>query len=146
MKKRILKIFAIILAVALCLGLIGFYVYNNFYRIDRSQFHYIYLSRIVDSPNGKYAITLDILRTTEKSETTYIEGNLIAKSQQIDIPSAKVKTIFWQKVNSSDIKNKWIDDVWLDNWVDVNWIDNETVKINNITLNIFNDVYDYRRN
>lgn len=137
MKKRILKIFAIILVVALCLGLIGFYVYNNFYRIDRSQFHYIFLSRIVDSPDGKYDISLEILRTTEDSEITYIEGNLIAKSQQRDIPSTKVKTIFWQKVNSIDIK---------DNWVDVSWIDNETVKINNITVNIFKDVYDYRRN
>lgn len=137
MKKRILKIFAIILVVALCLGLIGFYVYNNFYRIDRSQFHYIFLSRIVDSPNDKYDISLEILRATEDSEITYIEGNLIAKSQQRDIPSTKVKTIFWQKVNSIDIK---------DNWVDVSWIDNETVKINNITVNIFKDVYDYRRN
>lgn len=137
MKKRILKIFAIISVVVLCLGLIGFYVYNNFYRIDRSQFNYIFLSRIVDSPNGKYAISLDILRTAEDSQITYIEGNLIAKSQQRDIPSTKVKTIFWQKVNSIDIR---------DNWVDVSWIDNETVKINNITVNIFKDAYDYRRN
>jgi len=135
MKKRILKIFAIISVVVLCLGLIGFYVYNNFYRIDRSQFNYIFLSRIVDSPNGKYAISLDIL--AEDSQITYIEGNLIAKSQQRDIPSTKVKTIFWQKVNSIDIR---------DNWVDVSWIDNETVKINNITVNIFKDAYDYRRN
>lgn len=137
MKKRKLTIFTIILVVALCLGLIGFYVYNNFYRIDRSQFNYIFLSRIVDSPNDKYEISLDILRTTEDSEITYIEGKLIAKSQQRDIPSTKVKTIFWQKVNSIDIK---------DNWVDVSWIDNETVKINNITVNIFKDAYDYRRN
>lgn len=146
MKKRTLRIVTTIIIVTLCLSLIGFYSYDKYYKIDISQFNYSFLSRIVDSPDGKYQISISIFKTSENSEDSYIKGDLVLVSKQIDIPSKTTKTVFWQKVNSSDIKNKWIDDVCLDNWIDVVWLDKGTVKINNITVDIFKDVYDYRRN
>lgn len=142
MKKRTVVIIASVIIVTLCLCLSGLYCYNNYYKIDMSQFNYIFLSRIVDSPDGKYQIYISVLKNSENSEFSYIKGNLYLVSKQGDAP----KTIFWQKVNSNDINNKWVNGAWLDNWVDVVWIDKETVRINNITVDIFKDVYDYRRN
>jgi hypothetical protein len=134
MKKK--KFMFIIIAIVLCIGLIGFSIYDNFYKIDLTQFEYDFLAQIVPSPDAKYTISIDIYRTTEDSEISYISGLLIRESDNVQIPDTLVKRIFWQKVNSNDIEN---------NWIDVTWLDNETVNINNITVNIFKDVYDYRR-
>lgn len=141
-KKRTLIIVTSVIIVTLCFIIIGFYCYDNYYKVDISQFHYTFLSRIVDSPDSKYQISISILKSSQNSEDSYIKGDLHLVSNQRDVP----KTIFWQKVNSSDINNKWINGLWLDNWVDVVWLDKETVRINNITVDIFKDVYDYRRN
>lgn len=146
MKKRTLIILTTLITITLCLIIVGFYSYDNYYKIDISQFNYSFLSRIVDSPDGKYQISISIFKTSEDSEDSYIKGDLISVSKQLDVPSKTIKTVFWQKVNSSDIKKKCIDDVWLDNWVDVVWLDKDIVKINNITIEIFKDAYDYRRN
>jgi|GEM_PF-1611227 len=146
MRKRIFVILTTTIFITLCLVITGFYFYNIYYNIDLSQFNYSFLSRIVDSPDGKFQISISIFKTSEDSEDSYIKGDLISVSKQKDVPSKTIKTVFWQKVDSSDIKNKWIDDVWLDNWVDVFWLDEEIVKINNITIEVFRDVYDYRRN
>lgn len=141
MKKRTLRIIISVMIVTICLCLVGLYCYDKYYRIDTSQFHYTFLSRIVESPDGKHQVFITVYKDSENSEVAYIKGNLNLVSSQKDAP----KTIFWQKVNSSDIDNRLINDMLLDNWVDVEWINNDTVKINNITVNIHKDIYDYRR-
>lgn len=145
-EKRTLIIAISVIIVTLCFSIIGFYCYDNYYKVDKSQFHYTFLARIVDSPDNKYAISIEIYKTSKNSQDSYIEGNLELVSKRRGIPWKTIRTIFWQKVKSSDINNKRIGNLRLDNWVDVVWIDKETVRINNISVNIVKDVYDYRRN
>jgi hypothetical protein len=134
MKKRI---FALIIVV-FCIYIIGNNIYNTFYRIDTKQYKYSFLSRIVPSPDDNYQIVVLIEKTTEESEISYIKGSVVKKSinDSGEVSYNHYKTILWQKQNSKDI---------VDNMINVEWISNEVVTINNITLNIHKDVYDYRR-
>ena len=62
-------------------------------------------SRIVESPDKKHSVGIDIYKTTDNSDIAYIMGTVgtWAKGKGFTKDS---KTIFWQKVNSSSIKKK----------------------------------------
>lgn len=140
MKKE--KITILLICVLMSGFFIGKLIYNNYYKIDISPFEYIFLSRIVDSPDENYTIMVEIYKTTEDSDLAYIMGTLGTLETGKEYTDSK--TIFWQKVNSNSIKEKTIDGLTLANWIDVNWLDNQTININEISLDI-NSVYDYRR-
>lgn len=116
-------------------------VYNNLYKIDTSSLRYNFLARIVDSPDSQYSLSINIRRTAENSDVTFIQGHLY--SSKDDHKNSRV--IFWQKVHTAEIQTHQVDEsTVLDNWVDVEWVDSQTVMINHIEVNLGKG-YDYRR-
>lgn len=95
---------------------------------------------MVDSPNNKYEIRIEILKLDEDSDEAYIMGLLVEKiyiePNKTLISNKNTKIIYWDKVNASDIN---------DNLVGVIWLDDTTIKISDKVLNINSDMYDYRR-
>lgn len=95
---------------------------------------------MVDSPNNKYEIRIEILKLDEDSDEAYIMGLLVEKiyiePNKTLISNKNTKIIYWDKVNASDIN---------DNLVGVIWLDDTTIKISDKVLNINSDIYDYRR-
>ena len=139
------KLIFFFVSVVLLVGVVSIYkfVHKNYYEVDTSPYKYIVSSTTVDSPDQKHNVYLIIYRTTQKSDTAYIMGYVQTYGE--GKKNAKdYKTIFWQKIKSSNIKTITHHGVALDNWIDVTWIDNENVNINGISVNI-NRGYDYRR-
>jgi hypothetical protein len=129
------------------IGIIGFWVYNSFFKIDLNQFHYDMCVMNSVSPDGMHQIELDIVGEVdelreekgkivgEKNDTYYEYARLwydptVDKNGCTNWTDKNSKIIYWQK-NCTDNQ--------------VQWIDNEHVKINGVTLNIYKDTYDYRR-
>ena len=133
--------------IAVVIGLIisfgGSFIYNNYFRIDETRFQWGFLSRLVNSPNDEYVVSVSLLRTEEYSDITYIRGVI----QNLNEPNPRMepgRTVFWQRVETDSIGVKYVGDIILFNWVEVEWIDERTVEINGITVDI-NRRYDFRR-
>lgn len=122
---------------------ICYFIYNNYYKIDVRPFTYVFISRIVESPDKQHSVLVQIYKTTKDSDSAYIMGTLGTLDNRKGYTKDS-KTIFWQKVNSDSIKEKTINDVSFENWIKVAWLDAQNVNINGISLNV-NNVYDYRR-
>ncbi|MBS5938733.1 hypothetical protein E5347_13945 [Clostridium sartagoforme] len=136
MKRKIfLSLFLILIIIS---GIIV--IYNKFYKIDLSPYNYTFHGEMVDSPNNKYEIRIEILKLDEDSDEAYIMGLLVEKiyiePNKTLISNKNTKIIYWDKVNASDIN---------DNLVGVIWLDDTTIKISDKVLNINSDMYDYRR-
>ena len=135
------KVFIIAVAFFLLAFVIGTTIYNSFYKIDLNKFEYNFLSRIVDSPDNKHSIIINIHRTNKDAATSYIRGTL-ETTDNTNYKSSKL--IFWQEVKTDDHQNKTINGLLMQDWVDVEWIDSQNVKINGISITT-KQVYDYRR-
>lgn len=136
MKRKIfLSLFLILIIIS---GIIVIYI--KFYKIDLSPYNYTFHGEMVDSPNNKYEIRIEILKLDEDSDEAYIMGLLVEKiyiePNKTLISNKNTKIIYWDKVNASDIN---------DNLVGVIWLDDTTIKISDKVLNINSDMYDYRR-
>lgn len=135
--KKIIIVFASIVLLAGAFS-IWKYIYNTYYMIDTSPFKYSFQSGGGKAPDKKHSVVIDIYKTTENSDIAYIMGTLNTSG------SDEIKTIFWQKIDSSSIKEKTINGITFDNWIDITWLDAENVNIDGISVNI-NHGYDYRR-
>lgn len=86
---------------------------------------------------------IDIYKKDKENNTAYIAAYIY---ELPDNKTNQAKLIFWQEVESDDLKYINKDGTIYDYWVDNFWVDSETVSINGIQLNINKDKYDYRRN
>lgn len=132
-----------ILSLIIILAAICNFIYLHYYKIDTSKFSYTFNSRVVLSPDKRYALMVDLYKTTEDSDVTYIMGTLGSLDDHKGY-TKDAKIIFWQRVDSHLIKEKQIQDVVLTSWVDVTWLEDHWIEINGITFNIHKG-YDYRR-
>lgn len=149
----------------ICIGIITVFVlavmiltiYNQFYRIDMSSLTIGYSGGEFDSPDDKYQMRMVIWLKEEDDSVAYIMGTLVTKVYLAEnhtlISDKNSKVIFWNRVNSSeyitytiaDNVNSNGKDV-TDNFMDVEWLDEQTIRIEDITLNVKKEVFDYRRN
>ncbi|RBP87817.1 hypothetical protein DFO70_1175 [Cytobacillus firmus] len=117
--KKILKV--IIIIGVLFFSLIGYGVYWAFYDMNRLPKGKYLTEKI--SPDGKY--TLKAYITNGGATTTYaIRGELVFNEK-----NNKTKNIYWN--SGEDIAK-------------ITWTDFDTVVINDHSLNVPNDKYDYR--
>ncbi|MCM3393169.1 DUF5412 domain-containing protein [Cytobacillus oceanisediminis] len=117
--KKILKV--IIIIGVLFFSLIGYGVYWAFYDMNRLPKGKYLTEKI--SPDGKY--TLKAYITNGGATTTYaIRGELVFNEK-----NNKTKNIYWN--SGEDIAK-------------ITWSDFDTVVINDHSLNVPNDKYDYR--
>lgn len=117
--KKILKV--IIIIGVLFFSLIGYGVYWAFYDMNRLPKGKYLTEKI--SPDGKY--TLKAYITNGGATTTYaIRGELVFNEK-----NNKTKNIYWN--SGEDIAK-------------ITWTDLDTVVINDHSLNVPNDKYDYR--
>ena len=137
-KKLILIVLILIVVIFTCYSL-----YNNYYKIDITNYKFSFLAHITESPDEKYRLSITIYKENKESNTAYIMANIrkLPENKQ-----SQAKTIFWQEVESDTLKYINKDGTTYDYWVDNFWINSETVSIKGIPLNINRDTYDYRRN
>lgn len=140
MKNPKIKIISVIILVVVFS--ISYFIYNSYYKIDVSSFSY-FLTRLVESPDKQYSVKVDILKNPKENHSAYIMGTLGIRDEGGGYSIKSI--IFWQKVDSSIIKEKTINgEVMYDFLIDADWVNEQTININGIQLNI-NDAYDYRR-
>lgn len=114
--------YKILLLIAVCFLCFVFIIYRFFYCLQClpegdliNQF---------ESPDKKH--TINIYKVGGGATVAFsIRGEL-----EYNEKDRKNKTIYWEYKNYN---------------AELEWLDNETVKINNHELNIFNDTYDFRR-
>lgn len=121
--KRTLKITLLVISipVTLMLVLIGIIVYTFFISMESLPKGEFLTEE--SSPDGKY--TLKAYVTNGGATTSYaIRGELVFNEK-----SGKTKNIYWN---------------YREEVADIAWVDNDTVIINNRTLNVPKEKYDFR--
>ncbi len=121
---------------------ISYSVYNNYYRIDITNYRFSFLAHLIKSPDENYRMGITIYKENKESDTAYIMADI---NKLPDNKKNLAKTIFWQEVKSDTLKHMDKDGTIYSYWVDNYWVDSETVSINGIQLNVNEDKYDYRR-
>lgn len=119
-------------------------IYIHFYKIDTSNLHWAFLARIEDSPDHKSSIGVRLLRESENSDVTFIQGIVGEKEEDSHNYTHNSRIIFWQRVDSGSIGQKKTENGILENWVEVKWIDSKNIQINGIDFKV-DEGYDYRR-
>lgn len=137
----------IIITGVLVVGVIAIGVYFSLFRVNLDQYDFYQTLIFEVSPNAQYKAELILLG---KQEERYDElGNVITdKNESYDQyarlwydpettedgstiwDDKKTKIIYYEKNCTED---------------NIEWLDNDTITINDVTLNIHKDVYDYRR-
>lgn len=121
--KRKIKIVLLVIGVPLTLivVLLGIFVYTFFVSMESLPKGEFLTEE--SSPDGKY--TLKAYVTNGGATTSYaIRGELIFNEKK-----GKTKNIYWN---------------YREEVAEISWIDNDTVLINNRTLNVPKDKYDFR--
>ncbi|WP_376778008.1 DUF5412 family protein [Tissierella praeacuta] len=116
---------------------ISYSVYNNYYRIDITNYRFSFLTHLIKSPDENHRMGITIYKENKESDTAYIMAGI---HKLPDNEKDLGKTIFWQEVKSDTLKHMDKDGTIYDYWVD-----SETVSINGIQLNVNRNKYDYRR-
>ena len=130
------------IGLLLILLIVGYKIYNNkpVNEIDTSLCHIEYGVRYgLDSPDNKHTVIVDICKEDKSSNESYIKGELVVSKDRV---YHVLKTIYWEKVASSEVSNGLDgDDYW--ETCDVEWIDNQHIRINGRVIDIYKG-YDYR--
>ena len=117
------------IGLLLILLIVGYKIYNNkpVNEIDTSLCHIEYGVRYgLDSPDNKHTVIVDICKEDKSSNESYIKGELVVSKDRV---YHVLKTIYWEKVASSEVSNGLDgDDYW--ETCDVEWIDNQHIRIN----------------
>ncbi|MEH7347551.1 DUF5412 domain-containing protein [Gottfriedia acidiceleris] len=122
-KKRRKTLKIMLLSTLLFVGLLGYGIYWTFFDMNRLP-KGDYLTEET-SPNGDY--TLKTYVSSGGATTSYtVRGELVFNKQ-----NKKTKNIYWN---------------YRENTADIEWIDNDTVVINDHTLNVPHDKFDFRNN
>lgn len=122
-KKRILKrVLLVLLTICLLIaGIIGYGVYWLFF--DWSRFKQDFITEST-SPQGTY--TIHAYRSDSGATISYaVLGELIFNKEE-----RKSKKIYWQYREED---------------AEIEWIDDDTVRINDVTLELPEQSYDYRK-
>lgn len=111
-------------------------IYDRYYKISLTSFNRSTLIGVAKSPDGKHEVKSD--------KRVYVEGN---PAEAKDGETAGYLLCVVTNTENQEYREI----LWLNNFssdhVTVEWLDNRTVRINNlITLDIYKDMYDYRRN
>ena len=122
MKKRLKKIlFIISIPITLMLVLLGIFVYTFFISMESLPKGEFLTEE--SSPDGKY--TLKAYVTNGGATTSYaIRGELVFNEKK-----GKTKNIYWN---------------YREETAEISWVDKDTVIINNRTLNVPKEKYDFR--
>lgn len=130
------------IGLLLILLIVGYKIYNNkpVNEIDTSLCHIEYgVCYGLDSPDNKHTVIVDICKEDKSSNESYIKGELVVSKDRV---YHVLKTIYWEKVASSEVSNGLDgDDYW--ETCDVEWIDNQHIRINGRVIDIYKG-YDYR--
>ncbi|MEY8676305.1 DUF5412 family protein [Thomasclavelia cocleata] len=130
------------IGLLLILLIVGYKIYNNkpVNEIDTSLCHIEYGVRYgLDSPDNKHTVIVYICKEDKSSNESYIKGELVVSKDRV---YHVLKTIYWEKVASSEVSNGLDgDDYW--ETCDVEWIDNQHIRINGRVIDIYKG-YDYR--
>lgn len=121
--KRRLKIILLVISIPIILtmSLLGIFVYKFFISIESLPKGEFLTEE--SSPDGKY--TLKAYVTNGGATTSYaIRGELVFNEK-----SGKPKNIYWNYREED---------------AEISWLDNDTVIINNRTLNVPKEKYDFR--
>ncbi|WP_419960225.1 DUF5412 domain-containing protein [Psychrobacillus sp. BM2] len=121
--KRRLKIILLVISIPIILtmSLLGIFVYTFFISMESLPEGEFLTEE--SSPDGKY--TLKAYVTNGGATTSYaIRGELVFNEK-----SGKTKNIYWNYREED---------------AEVSWLDNDTVIINNRTLNVPKEKYDFR--
>lgn len=93
------------IGLLLILLIVGYKIYNNkpVNEIDTSLCHIEYGVRYgLDSPDNKHTVIVDICKEDKSSNESYIKGELVVSK---DRGYHVLKTIYWEKVASSEVSN-----------------------------------------
>lgn len=116
-KKHFIKILLIVLVL-----IIGIIIYHNFYNINNIATG-CFREEII-SPNGDYIL-----------KSYFVDGGSLSgdamRVELVEISTKKTRNIYFN---------------YPENKVEMKWLDDETVKINEVELNILKDTYDWRKN
>ncbi|MCR1959616.1 hypothetical protein CWE04_10175 [Thomasclavelia cocleata] len=130
------------IGLLLILLIVSYKIYSNkpVNEIDTSLCHIEYGVRYgLDSPDNKHTVIVDICKEDKSSNESYIKGELVVSKDRV---YHVLKTIYWEKVASSEVSNGLDgDDYW--ETCDVEWIDNQHIRINGRVIDIYKG-YDYR--
>lgn len=121
--KRRLKIILLVISIPIILtmSLLGIFVYTFFISMESLPKGEFLTEE--SSPDGKY--TLKAYVTNGGATTSYaIRGELVFNEK-----SGKTKNIYWNYREED---------------AEISWLDNDTVIINNRTLNVPKEKYDFR--
>lgn len=121
--KRRLKIILLVISIPIILtmSLLGIFVYKFFISMESLPKGEFLTEE--SSPDGKY--TLKAYVTNGGATTSYaIRGELVFNEK-----SGKTKNIYWNYREED---------------AEISWLDNDTVIINNRTLNVPKEKYDFR--
>lgn len=130
------------IGLLLILLIVGYKIYNNkpVNEIDTSLCHIEYGVRYgLDSPDNKHTVIVDICKEDKSSNESYIKGELVVSKDRV---YHVLKTIYWEKVASSEVSNGLDGDDYRET-CDVEWIDNQHIRINGRVIDIYKG-YDYR--
>ena len=93
------------IGLLLILLIVGYKIYNNkpVNEIDTSLCHIEYGVRYgLDSPDNKHTVIVDICKEDKSSNESYIKGELVVSKDRV---YHVLKTIYWEKVASSEVSN-----------------------------------------
>ncbi|WP_277584850.1 DUF5412 domain-containing protein [Psychrobacillus antarcticus] len=122
--KRTLKVTLLVISipVTLTLVLLGIFVYTFFISMENLPKGEFLAEE--SSPDGKF--TLKAYVTNGGSTTSYaVRGELVFNEK-----NGKIKNIYWNYREED---------------AEISWVDNDTVIINDHTLNVPKEKYDFRR-
>jgi hypothetical protein len=121
MKKAKKHLITIFIVIAVIVGGAAYAINWAFFNIQRINGQE-YLAQST-SPNGTYSVTAYL--NNGGATTSYAVLGTLRNNK-----TGKTKNIYWQyRCEKAEMK----------------WLDDETIKINDIELNVKNEIYDYRR-
>lgn len=120
MKKNLIRSF--IVTVVLIISIIGFLIYHYFYSMSNLPQGNLIKQSV--SPSGDFTLNAYLVNGGATSA-------LCVRGELQNNKTGNKKNIYWDyRIDKADIE----------------WINNETVSINGHDLNIYNQIYDWRRN
>lgn len=128
-------------------GIIGISIYFSLFYVNLKQYNFYKTLQNEVSPNGQYKVDLILLGKKEEQRDRF--GNLITNSNETYDEYAR---LWYNPETREDGATMWHDKntkiiYYEKNCTkeDIEWLDDNTININGVTLNIHEDVYDYRR-